>query len=97
MATIYDESYEFSCSITTEHFFHITLHCAASNFAVKGLHFHLEDGGSMFHCNISNYLPDYAMSCDSHHNYSPKSYTLFLVQLTSISCSRNSVPHNRGR
>jgi hypothetical protein len=58
MATFYDESYEFSCSITMEHFFHITIHCAASNFTVN-----LEDGGGIYHCNISNYLPDYAVSC----------------------------------
>jgi hypothetical protein len=34
---------------------------------------------------------------DSHRNYSLKSHTLFLVQLISISYSRNSVPQNRGQ
>jgi hypothetical protein len=62
MTTFYDDGYEFSCPIKTERFFRITVHCAASKFTVKEQLFHLEDGGCMFHCNISNDLPDYATS-----------------------------------
>jgi hypothetical protein len=62
MTTFYDDGYKFSCPITTEHFFHITVHCGVSKFAVKEQLFHLEDGGCMFQCNISNDLLDYAAS-----------------------------------